>query len=111
MLIITGSPTGQLLLPGNGDNGSSCELDIKAIDGRHTDSDVEAYIANRIVEGEYRDAERAMECDVFKTFARTNLIRRGCGKKAVGPIHGFERSLKSPKRSSESPKRSGAERT
>ena len=52
------------------------ELGIAEIDGRSTDADVGAYLSNRSASGEYRDSARAIDCGVFKTFARTNLIRR-----------------------------------
>ena len=50
-----------MLFGGNGDNGSPSGLGIEEIDGRRTDSDVEAYLANRIIAEEYRDAERAID--------------------------------------------------
>ena len=38
-----------------------------------TDSDVEDYLVNLQVPGEYRDAGRPVVCDVVKTFAKTNI--------------------------------------
>ena len=51
----------QALLTGNGDNISPIELETEAIGGRHSDSDVAAYLANRSVSGEYRDVELTVE--------------------------------------------------
>ena len=69
-----------MLLPENGDNCSSCELGIEEIDGVRTESDVDAYLENRSVAGEYSDAGRAIGCDFFKTFPNTNHPRRVNGE-------------------------------
>ena len=71
----------QVLFPENGGNGPESASGIEEIDGWRADSDVEAYIANRSVSDEYRDAERAIACDPFKTFAKTNLVRLENGKR------------------------------
>ena len=84
---------GPVLLAIRGDNGSSSVLGIEEIDGRRTDTDVEAYLANHIISGEYLGAEREIERDVFKTFDKTNLISRGHGKKER-TIQSVEKSLK-----------------
>ena len=84
--------SGHVLLTENGDNCASRELEIEEMDGRHADSDVDAYLANRSVSGEYRAARRSVGCDVFKTLSRKNLIRRVNGEKER-PIQKFEKSL------------------
>ena len=60
----------------NGDNASLIELEFDDIDGRNTDIEVGSYLVNRIISGEYRDAERAVDCDVFETSAEPNTTRR-----------------------------------
>ena len=65
---------GEVNFAANGDNYSSSALALDEIGRRNTDTDVEAYLSNRIVADEYRDAERAEDCDVFKTFAK-NIAR------------------------------------
>ena len=49
------------------------ELELDEIDGRDSGSEVEAYLSNHRVAEEYRHSERAGDCDVFKTLAKTNL--------------------------------------
>ena len=56
-----GHSDGQALLTGNGDNIAPSALETEEIDGRHTDSDVAAYLANRSVSHEYRAAIRMAE--------------------------------------------------
>ena len=75
-----GRSEGQVFLAENGDGSAPSELETEAINGRNTDSDVEAYLGNRREAGEYRDAVRTIGRDAFKTFAETNLARRGKGK-------------------------------
>ena len=70
-----------MLLTENGGDSSSSELGAVEIDGRNTDSDVGAYLANRKVAAEYRGAGRAIVRDSFKTFAGTNSARLGAGGK------------------------------
>ena len=62
------------------------------IDGRNTDSDGEAYLANHRVSNENGDAVYTIERDDFKTFARTNLARRETVKER--PIQKFAKALK-----------------
>ena len=64
---------------GHVDNGTKSDLDIEEIDGFHTGTDVEDYLANLSLTAQYRDAGRAIDCDAFKTFEKTNLITRGNG--------------------------------
>ena len=67
---------GRALMTENGANSPRSELETEALDGRHTDSDVEAYLGNRIASGEYRGAKRTIERDALKTVAGTNSERR-----------------------------------
>ena len=61
---------GQVLLTGNGDDSPPNGFGTETIDGRHTDSDVEAYLPNRIAPSEYQGAKRTICRDSFKTLAK-----------------------------------------
>ena len=47
------------------------------------DTDFVSYLVNRSVSGEYRESERAVDFDVFKTVAKTNTTRRENDKKGT----------------------------
>ena len=55
---------GQVLLTKNGGRSSPIGFGAGAVDGRDTDSDVEAYLSNHSVADEYRDAGRVIEYNV-----------------------------------------------
>ena len=52
----------------NENNYSVSEVEFCDVEGWDTDIEVGGYIANRIASEELRDAWRAADCDVFKTF-------------------------------------------
>ena len=63
-----------------GDDASLGDLEFGDIGRRVADTVVASYLVNRSVSGEFRDAERAVDCDVPKTHAKTNMMRRENGK-------------------------------
>ena len=65
----------------NGGNSPLIDLEFDGIERRGADTDVETYLVNRIVSGEDRGAERAVDFDFPKTFPKTNTTRRDNGKK------------------------------
>ena len=81
-----GHSHGQVNFAANGDNDSPSELELDEIDWRGTDGEVEAHLSNRSVAEEYRNAERAGDCDVFITFAKTNYRENGATQR--GDRHG-----------------------
>ena len=94
---------GQVNLAESGDNDSPIELELDEDDGRNNDGEVEAYLVNHRVADEYHDAERAGDCDVFKTFDRTNLAKNGTTKRRdrsadSGKVWGPGNEFKSPRK-------------
>ena len=94
----------------NGNNDFPIVVKFDDIVGRHTDSDVEAYLANNRVAGEYSDAERAEACDVCETFAKTKLARNVTGG-ASGRRSDSERSYVNAIISAKGPERNDFVRT
>ena len=71
----------QVNLTGGEDNYSSLEVKFGDIEYWQPDIEVEHYMVNRRVVGEYRDAEQTEVRDAFGTFAEANLPRQWRGEK------------------------------
>ena len=69
-----GRPQSQVNFTENDNNYSSRGVEFGDIGGRNTDSEAVCYLPNKSAAKEYRGAGRSVDCAVFKTFAKTNLL-------------------------------------
>ena len=76
----------------NGNSDSPSDLEFDEIEGRHADSDVDAYLANHTAASECSGVERDWDCDVFKTCAETELAWKSNGANDRA-THRFGKSL------------------
>ena len=77
-----GHPESQVGFAENGDSSPLIDLEFDDIGRWNTYSGAGSYLANRSATGEYRDAGRAADCDVFKTLAEANITRWENGKRS-----------------------------